>query len=139
MHSIGFKRSEFDHCLYFQQHDNNCVFLLLYVDDMLLIGPNLKMINGIKITLDKEFDIKDLGNARKILGMEIERNRSNSCLFLHQSSYILKILKKFGMHDCKLVSLPLASHFILSKKQSPANEKEKNTLVKYHTLMSLDL
>jgi len=82
VHSIGFKRSEFDHCLYFQ-HDNNCVFLLLYVDNMLLIGPNLKMINEIKITLDKEFDMKDLGNGRKILGMEMERNRSNSCLFLH--------------------------------------------------------
>jgi len=130
VHSIGFKRSEFDHCLYFQQHDNNCVFLLLYVDDMLLIGPNLKMINGIKITLDKEFDMKDLGNARKILGMEIERNRSNSCLFLHQSSYIMKILKKFGMHDCKPVSLPLASHFILSKEQSPANEEEKEYMNK---------
>jgi len=130
VHSIGFKRSEFDHCLYFQQHDNNCVFLLLYVDDMLLIGPNLEMINGIKITLDKEFDMKDLGNARKILGMEIERNRSNSCLFLHQSSYIMKILKKFGMHDCKPVSLPLASHFILSKEQSPANEEEKEYMNK---------
>jgi len=58
--------------------------------------------------------MKDLGNARKILGIEIERDRSNLCLFLHQSSYVLKILKNFGIHDYKPVTLPLANHFILS-------------------------
>ena len=101
MHSIGFKRNESDHCLYFYHHNKDYVFLLLYVDDMLLIGPNMKIINGIKTILSREFDMKDLGIARRILGIEIERDRSNSLLFLHQSSYVLKILKRFGMHDYK--------------------------------------
>lgn len=47
-----------------------------------IIDPNLKMINEIKITLNKEFDTKDLGNARKILGVEIKSDKLNSCLFL---------------------------------------------------------
>lgn len=124
--TIGFKRSEFDHCLYYQgSMNNNYVFLLLYVDDMLLIGPNLKLLNSIKTTLSNEFDMKDLGNAKRILGMEIKRDRSNSLLLVHQAPYIIKILKKFGVIECKLVSLPLGNHFVLSKEQSPANEEEE--------------
>ena len=93
---------------------------------MLLIGPNVKMINDIKTVLRREFDMKDLGIARIILGMKIERDKSNSLFFLRQSSYVLKVLKRFGIHDCKPISLPLASHFIFSKDQSHANkEKEK--------------
>ena len=112
MHSIGLKMSEFDHCLDFKHRNKGCVFLLSYVDFMLLIGPNMNMINSIKIALSKEFDMKDLGIVRRILGMEIERDRSNSLLFLHYSSYVLKVLKRFGMHDCKPVLLPLANYFI---------------------------
>lgn len=99
----------------------DCVFLLLYVDDMLLIGLNVKMINGIKTALSSEFDMKDLGIVRRILSMKIEKDKSNSLLFLYQTSYVLKVLKRFGMH-CKSVLLPLANHFILSKDQSFANE-----------------
>jgi len=44
----------------------------------------------IKTLLSSEFDMKDLGIVRRILGMEIERDRSNSLLFLHQLSYVLK-------------------------------------------------
>lgn len=100
--SIGFKRSDFDHCLYFQhKNKDECVFLLLYVDDMLLIGPDVKRINNIKSVLGGEFDMKDLGIAKRILGMEIIRDRSNSMLFLHQTSYVLKILKRFSMHESK--------------------------------------
>lgn len=83
--TIGFQRSKFDHCLYFQHNetDNNYLFLLLYVDDMLLVGSSPKSINNIKTDLSGEFDMKDLGKAKRILGMEIERNRSNSIVFLH--------------------------------------------------------
>lgn len=124
--TIGFHRSKFDNCLYFQHNDasNDYLFLLLYVDDMLLVGSSPKWISDIKTSLNGEFDMKDLGNAKRILGMEIERDRSNSILFLHQSSYVSKVLKKFGIHDCKSITLPLASHFILSKDQVPCNEKE---------------
>lgn len=97
---------------------------------MLLIGPNLKLLNDIKTTLNNEFDMKDLRNAKRILGMEIQRDRSNSFLFLHQTPYMMKILKKFGMNGCKPVTLPLANHFVLSKKQSLANEEEDEFMKK---------
>lgn len=100
------------------------MYLLLYVDDMLLVSSSPKWISDIKTSLNGEFDMKDLGNAKRILGMEIERDMSNSILFLHQSSYVSKALKKFGMYDCKPVTLPLTNHFVLSKDQAPCNEKE---------------
>ena len=121
----------FDHCLYFQyKNKDDYVFLLLYVDDMLLIGPNLKKINSIKSTLGGEFDIKDLGMAKRILGMEIVRDRLNSMLFLHQTSYMLKILKRFSMHESKSVSLPLGAHFILSREKSLANKEVEEYMSK---------
>ncbi|KAL2486924.1 cupin family protein [Abeliophyllum distichum] len=68
--------------------------------------------------------MKDLGNAKKILGMDIIRDISNSTLMLKQQSYIMKILKKFSMHDSKAVSVPLANHFMLSKDQCPQSNDE---------------
>jgi len=51
------------------------VYLLLYVDDMLIAAYNISSINELKVQLSNEFEMKDLGDAKKILGMEIQRNR----------------------------------------------------------------
>ena len=58
--------------------------------------------------------MKDLGAAKKILGMEIMRDRNSGLLFLSQQSYIKKVLHCFNMHDAKSVSTPIAPHFKLS-------------------------
>ena len=55
---------------------NNALYLLLYVDDMLIASRSMKAIKGLKRSLSDEFEIKDMGLALKILGMEISRNRS---------------------------------------------------------------
>ena len=68
--------------------------------------------------LSREFDMKDLGAAKKILRMEIKKNREKRRLCLSQGNYISKVLEKFNMVDAKPVFTPLASHFILSAKQS---------------------
>ncbi|CAA2983748.1 beta-amyrin synthase [Olea europaea subsp. europaea] len=69
--TIGFIRSEYDHCLYFKRNDENAIvaFILLYVDDMLLIGQNMHVINQIKRSLSAEFEMKDLGHAKRILAI----------------------------------------------------------------------
>ena len=68
---------------------------------MVLIGPDVEKINSIKSALGGEFDMKDLGMAKRILGIEIVRDRSNSMLFLHQTTYVLKILKDLA---CMIVN-----------------------------------
>lgn len=78
MSVAGFMRRSFDHYLYFKTNESNSVivYLLLYVDHMLLIRQNLSDINDIKWSLSAKFEIKDLDHARRILGMDIRRNRS---------------------------------------------------------------
>jgi hypothetical protein len=68
--------------------------------------------------------MKDLGAARKILGMEIKRDRKSGLLFLSQHSYIQKVLHRFNMHDCKPVSTPIAPHFKLSSAQCPTEDAD---------------
>ena len=74
--------------------------------------------------------MKDLGGAKRILGMNIIRDKNKSTLVLNQSSYVEKFLSKFSMSDAKSVNVPLASHFVLSKDQSPKTETEINDMKK---------
>ena len=68
--------------------------------------------------------MKDLGAAKQILGMRITRDRKNHKLTLSQSEYIEKVLKRFNMQNAKPVSIPLASHFKLSKEACPKTQEE---------------
>ena len=58
------------------------IILLLYVDDMLIVGSSTKEINNLKKQLSKQFAIKDLRAAKKILGMRITRDKANGILKL---------------------------------------------------------
>ena len=67
---IGFKRCEVDHCCYVKSFDNSYIILLLYVDDMLIVGFDIDKINNLKKQLSKQFAMKDLGTTKQILGMK---------------------------------------------------------------------
>ena len=70
--SLGYNRLNSDHCTYYNGFGNNYfIILLLYVDDMLVVGPNKDQVQELKAQLAREFDMKDLGPANKILGMQI--------------------------------------------------------------------
>lgn len=117
---IGFKRSEFDACMYYNDMKSGCeVYLLLYVDNILLAGPSKSQINELKDLLKSEFDMKDLGNARKILGMMITRDMAKHMLTISQESYLNKVVTKFGMKDSKIVNVHFASHMNFSRDHSP--------------------
>jgi Reverse transcriptase (RNA-dependent DNA polymerase) len=90
--------------------DQSFLYLLFYVDDMLIAAKDLAGILKIKKHLSDEFDMKNLG-ARKILGMEIHQDRQAQKLFLTQQKYMEKVLERFGMSDCKSVVTPLAGYF----------------------------
>ena len=76
MISHDFKRSSFDSCVYFKQCNNESfLYLLLYVDDMLIAAKSKEEIRIVKAQLNNEFEMKGLGASKKILGMEILRDR----------------------------------------------------------------
>nr|CAD1837132.1 unnamed protein product [Ananas comosus var. bracteatus] len=129
MQDEGYKRCDFDHCVYFRgsTHDSFTI-LLLYVDDMLIASNDQNDITKLKLDMSKKFATKDLGEAKEILGMQIKRDREHGKLWLSQSGYISKVLERFEMNGCKPVSTPLAGHFKLSKKNSPKNEVERDKM-----------
>ncbi|XP_062114074.1 secreted RxLR effector protein 161-like [Humulus lupulus] len=74
--------------------------------------------------------MKDLGLVKKILGIEVVRNRKEGKMVLTQSSYITKVIKKFILDNSKASAVPLAGHFKLSNDQCPKNEAEKREMEK---------
>ncbi|CAL0304779.1 unnamed protein product [Lupinus luteus] len=121
----GYCRSQFDDCIYFQKFPNESfIYLLLYVDDMLIASRDKSLIRKLKIQLNNEFEMKELGATKKILGMEIHRDRQAGKLFLSQEKYIERVLERFNMNNCKPVSTPLAAHFKLSLDLCPHTEEE---------------
>ncbi|GJY86489.1 retrovirus-related pol polyprotein from transposon TNT 1-94 [Tanacetum coccineum] len=98
--SLEYNRLHADPCIYFKRFGNNdFIILLLYVDDMLVAGPNKDRINKLKAQLAREFKMKDLGTANKILGMQIYRDRP--------------------------ISNPFPTNVKLSSKMIPSSEKER--------------
>ena len=79
----GYRKTTSDHCVFFQKFsDGDFIILLLYVDDMLIIGKNASRINQLKKQLSKSFAMKDLGPAKQILGIRITRDRNARKLWL---------------------------------------------------------
>jgi len=81
--------------------------LTLYLDDILLAGNNLEMIEATKIWLSSIFEMKDMGEARYVLGMEIIRNCPKKLLGISQEVYIKKVLQRLRMHYSKPVDTPV--------------------------------
>ena len=82
------------------------VFLVLYVDDILLIGNDVETLSNVKKWLVEQFQMKDLGEASYILGIQNIRDLKNKLLALSQASYIDKVLTRFSMQDSKKGLLP---------------------------------
>ena len=120
MSSSGFLRCQADYCCYVKSLGNSFITLLLYVDDMLIVGGCKQEIDKLKRELSEEFTMKDLDAPKQILGMRI--TRSNRVLRLSQEEYVKKVLSRFSISDAKPVSTPLASHFKLSNEQSPTTK-----------------
>jgi hypothetical protein len=71
---LGFLRSKVDYYVYSKHVGNNFIYVVLYVDDMLLIGNNKEIIKDVKAQLSYKFYLKDIGVVNLILGMEIKRH-----------------------------------------------------------------
>jgi hypothetical protein len=127
MVSLNFTRSEYDHLVYFKKLENSIFIILVsYVDDMIVEKKSIVEINRLKSQLSREFDMKDLGSTKQILGMEIHRDMKNGKLLLSQYNYVEKIIMRIDMNNVKLVQIPLASHFKLSLGLCASNDEEKD-------------
>ena len=112
MTSTGFVANEADICVYYRYGGGEGVILCLYVDDILIFGTCLKVIEELKDFLSKNFDMKDLGVADVILNINLLREE-NGGVTLVQSHYGENMLSRFGYSDCKPISTPYDPSIIL--------------------------
>src|SRR3954462_6993518 len=117
--SFGFIQTYGEACVYKKVSGSSVAFLILYVDDILLIGNDIELLDSIKAYLNKSFSMKDLGEAAYILGIKIYRDRSRRLIGLSQSTYLDKMLKKFNVDQSKKGFLPVLQGVKLSSAQCP--------------------
>jgi hypothetical protein len=96
LRSLGFNKSVVDPNLYYHIVGDECLILVLYVDDLFITGSE-RLIVECKCALTSEFEMKDLGMMHFFLGIEVwQRNHK---IFLSQGKYTVKILNNFSMTD----------------------------------------
>lgn len=100
----GFVKSENDYCLYIKITKVSKMFILLYVDDLLLAGTNEQEVQKIKEVLNHHFKMKDLGNVKHYLGITIKQNVKKGEIVLNQSKYLENIIAKYNMSMCREIS-----------------------------------
>ena len=116
---LGFKRCHSDHGIFYRSANGIRIIIAIYVDDLLLFSDSLKAIKNVKFELNKRFEMTDLGEARWILGMEVKRDRKKRTLNISQRQYVMDILERHGMADCRSVSTPMVPNLSLMKLSAP--------------------
>ncbi|RVW74320.1 Retrovirus-related Pol polyprotein from transposon TNT 1-94 [Vitis vinifera] len=106
------------------------IFLVLYVDDILLATNDISILHDTKRFLSKHFEMKDLGDASFVLGIQIHRDRSRGILGLSQRTYIDKVLQRYGMQNSKPGDTPVAKGDKFSLNQCPKNSLESQEMQK---------
>ena len=101
---LCFHSSQADSSLFVYYSSLGTVYLLLYVDGMVITGSNSSMVQTLITWLSKEFSMKDLGDLHYFLGIEVQANEKG--LFLNQTKYALELLQHASMIDAKPISTP---------------------------------
>ena len=111
--TLGLTCTFANHLVYVYETKNSIIFIPLYVDDLLISYHNKHEMEHIKSALESQFKMVDTGPAAWVLGMCITNDPSARHITLDQSQYILKVVEKFGMADCKPAPTPLPEKTIL--------------------------
>ncbi|KAM0893325.1 hypothetical protein ACQ4PT_025194 [Festuca glaucescens] len=122
--SFGFNENREDNCVYAKFKNGKFIFLILYVNDILLASSDVSLLLETKKFLSSNIDMKDLGEASFVLGIEIRRDRQRGVLGLSQKAYLEKVLKKYGMHASNSTPAPIVKGDRFGNFQCPRNQYE---------------
>ena len=126
--SFGFEQNLDEPCVYKRYQDKVVMFLVLYVDDILLIGNDVGVMSSVKVWLSSQFDMKNLGEVNYILGIKLWQDQKNRMLGLSQAGYIDKVLERFSMQNSKKGLLPFKHGVPLFDDQRPKTLEEENMM-----------
>ncbi|GJS23539.1 putative reverse transcriptase domain-containing protein [Tanacetum coccineum] len=121
---FGFAQNLDEPCVYQKASGSNVTFLILYVDDIIIMGNHIPSLQSVKSYLEKCFAMKDLGGAAFILGIKIYRDRLKRLIGRSQSSYMDKILKRFKMDTFERGYIPMQEKLNLNKTQGALTPEE---------------
>ena len=96
---IGFRPLQSDPCNYVFEDDTGFVILTPYMDDVLLLGANTQLLNILKKQLVDRFKTMDIGDASRVIGMNVTRDREKGTITIDQKDYTEDIVESFGMMD----------------------------------------
>lgn len=120
--SYGFVENTVDRCIYMKVSGSKFIILVLYVDDILLAANDVSMLHDVKKYFSKNFEMKDMGEASYVIGIEIFRDRKQGLLGLSQEGYISKVLERFRMNKCSSGIVPIQKGDKFCEMQCPKNE-----------------
>jgi hypothetical protein len=118
--SLGFTEAKTDASLFIFHRGTDIVYLLLYVDDIVLTASSDGLLRRTIDALQQEFSMKDLGPLHHFLGLSVTRQHGS--MHLSQRHYVLEILERAGMSDCKPCSTPIDTHSKLSANGDPVDD-----------------
>ena len=112
----GFKNSKSDNSLFFKTIQGHILLVLVYVDDIIVTGSDFAQIQQVITNLQTTFALKDLGELHFFLGIQV--TKTDTCLHLSQSKYLVDLLNKVKMQDCTPCSTPMAANVPFTKTDS---------------------
>ncbi|XP_047256248.1 uncharacterized mitochondrial protein AtMg00810-like [Capsicum annuum] len=119
----GFTRSAHDYSLFILHQGDDTMVVLVYVDDLLFTRSNAALIDATKAKLHQYFKMKDLGNLKYFLGIEVLR--STSGMILNQRKYVLELISDTGLSGSKPAITPLESNVRLTSLEYDQTTGEK--------------
>ncbi|GAB2282554.1 hypothetical protein Dimus_039553 [Dionaea muscipula] len=102
---FGMQRFAKDHSIFYKHSSTGCIFLVVYMDDIVIIGSDSTGIMTLKVFLQRQFQTKDLGQLKYFLGIEVARCKRG--IFLSQRKYVLDLLQDMSMLDVKSSDTPM--------------------------------
>jgi hypothetical protein len=110
---LGFRSSSMDPCLYLLRKDGQDLFLLDFVDDMLLASHSEPLIEWVFAELCKEYALTDMGDVERYVGLHVHHDRSTGQMWVHQAPYLTELAEKFGLSSESYPDTPLPADFVL--------------------------
>lgn len=107
----GFHKSSVESTLYVLVQGKDVVMVVLFVDDIILTGNNIERVNAVKEDLERNFEITDMGFLHYFLGIEFMH--TNEGIYMSQHKYVMHMLKRFNMLECKPLTTPMQTRHTL--------------------------
>ena len=113
-------KSANDPCLFTRKSQDNFLYILTWVDDILIVGNKPEDVQKLKYSLSQNFKMEDRGKIKHFLGLRISQNEDG--ISVDQEMFIQNVLRRFGMEDCKPNKTPAEMNLKLERSSEQRSD-----------------